>query len=213
MTTVYVIDACVSQTGWTPLHLACHRGHIELVDALIRHGAKLDCRSRAGLIPRDLARAARHTQVVTVVEAAMNAHAAEEQTNEENQLPAKEQQLWQLVEAKDAMAVETLLRSGGVDADAPQPEVCVDHAPCSKLFASAIGFLLPSSFSARKTSHPPCPLGFACDCATSHPSSPPLLSIRLPLASPANGATRRRPQPSLPPAPRSIAPMPSAGRR
>ena len=204
----------VSQTGWTPLHLACHRGHKELVDALIRHGAKLDGLSKAGLTPRDLARASRHTQVVTVVEGAMQALAAEEQAEQEAQRPSKEQQLWQLVEEKNAMAVQTLLRSGGVDADAPKPEVRAPtlHAPTTRLVhrpSAALLILIARNLSTPLVTY----LLLASFCFASSPSSPRLRSTRPPSVSPAKLATHLRLRPSLRPAPRSIAPMPSAGQR
>ena len=206
---VHAVVCVASQTGWTPLHLACHRGHKELVDAIIRHGAKLDGLSKAGLTPRDLARASRHTQVVTVVEGAMQALAAEEQAEQEAQRPSKEQQLWQLVEAKDAMAVETLLRSGGVDADAPQPEV---RAPTLHALTTHLGHSPSAALLVLIAHNLSTYLPLASSCFAS-PSSPRLLSTRPPSVSPANGATHLRLRPSSPLARRSIARTHSAGRR
>ena len=44
--------------GWTPLHLACSRGHVECVNILIHVGARIDAQTVASITPLYMAKSA-----------------------------------------------------------------------------------------------------------------------------------------------------------
>jgi Amt family ammonium transporter len=52
-----------------PLHIACAEGHVEVVDYLVKHGAKLDVKDRWGNTPLDEAIKYKHDDVVRVLRA------------------------------------------------------------------------------------------------------------------------------------------------
>jgi ankyrin repeat protein len=52
-----------SCSGWSALHEAAWSGSVAAAEALVRLGARVDCRTRAGLTPAELALEGRHVEV------------------------------------------------------------------------------------------------------------------------------------------------------
>ncbi|XP_028330128.1 ankyrin repeat domain-containing protein 53 [Gouania willdenowi] len=50
------VDACTTDSGQTPLHLAASKGHLDHVEMLVNHGADVLAKDRMGLTPVDIAR-------------------------------------------------------------------------------------------------------------------------------------------------------------
>ncbi len=55
---------CHNENGWTPLHLACDRGHFDAVRYLVEHGAQIDIPSAAGETACALAAECGHKDIV-----------------------------------------------------------------------------------------------------------------------------------------------------
>jgi ankyrin repeat protein len=55
------------QQGRTPLHAACEKGHVEVVEFLLRHDAELDARDEDGNCPLHTATENQQTQVVQLL--------------------------------------------------------------------------------------------------------------------------------------------------
>ena len=60
----------VQSGGWTPLHEAARRGHMELAALLLRSGAKAEARNDDGQTPLDLARAEAQAEMARFLEGA-----------------------------------------------------------------------------------------------------------------------------------------------
>lgn len=58
------------RSGWTALHHACHRGHIDVVRLLLKHGAAVDATTQAGWWAVHLAAGAGSSETVGVLLAA-----------------------------------------------------------------------------------------------------------------------------------------------
>jgi ankyrin repeat protein len=53
--------------GWTPLHQAANRGHVEMTNLMLAHGADPTAKSQDGRTPRDLATARSHEAVIALL--------------------------------------------------------------------------------------------------------------------------------------------------
>ena len=49
------VDLTIRRDGTTPLHVACHRRHVDVVATLLSAGAHAGIRSKAGRTPLDVA--------------------------------------------------------------------------------------------------------------------------------------------------------------
>jgi hypothetical protein len=59
----------LDEYGYAPIHLACDRGHLEVVRLLLSRSAKRDIKDPDDLTPLELSREAGHTQITKLLEA------------------------------------------------------------------------------------------------------------------------------------------------
>jgi len=57
----------VDEYGYTPIHLACDRGHADIVDVLLEHGADTSLRDQDGLTAEELATEAGFEGIVSIL--------------------------------------------------------------------------------------------------------------------------------------------------
>ena len=59
--------SCLQQAGYTPLHVACHFGQVNMVRFLLQHGANVDTSTSFGYTPLHQAAQQGHILVITLL--------------------------------------------------------------------------------------------------------------------------------------------------
>lgn len=78
------VNVCRVSNGWTPLHHACDKNYIDIVDMLLKRHAQLDCRSLVGETPMHKAAASGFTEPIELL---LEHRASIDPTNQDGEQP------------------------------------------------------------------------------------------------------------------------------